>query len=131
MDTGYALTRLTNGDFVTHPEDVSPLRQPLPTVFTAASKLRRITEDHPVRNQKPRRIFAEEDFASPSDSAVSSSAASEISAEDEETSDSSLSESEELDIDKPRVSREPKLERRIRPFISLAARLYEAHLLMG
>jgi len=127
---------------VTLPADpaIDPLRrQPIATVFTAESDavigLKTIPEEHPlhVPIQKHRRNFAEEDFASPSDSSVSSSSAASVaSADDEETSESSLSEVEESYSEKAGLLRsEEKLELRMLPFVSLVARLYEAHLLMG
>lgn len=142
LDTGYGLSRLINNDFACHPEtelSQSPLfRQAIPTVFTVETEavlgLKTIPEEIPIHlTAKSRRNFVEEDFTSPSDSSVSSSAASVISADDEEdTSESSLSETEEYH-EKPATIRplEAPLRRRISPFISLVARLYEAHLLMG
>jgi hypothetical protein len=168
LDTGYGITRLINRDFQAHPETELSVthRQPVPTVFTAECdlppalhahaqpgsvhaivrqnqnrsdvRLKSIPEEL-VANRKPRRNFADEDFAtpSPSDSSVTSSSASVVSADDEgmEETDDETSLSEEEDYrEKARFNKAPRVEilpTRAMPFVSLCFRLYEAHLLMG
>ncbi|MGG6496362.1 UNVERIFIED_CONTAM: hypothetical protein NY603_25930, partial [Bacteroidetes bacterium 56_B9] len=68
-----------------------------------------------VANRKPRRNFADEDFAtpSPSDSSVTSSSASVVSADDEgmEETDDETSLSEEEDYrEKARFNKAPRVE---------------------